>query len=423
MKTIQSLLIFLLCPLLLTAQEFAPSLTAKEQKQVLDSVITKLQSTYVFPEVAAQMIKQLKKGKYTDIKDPIAFADQLTTDLFSVSHDKHLGIRYDPRWVAEYIATKDSAPQLFDRAQNFGFREVKILEGNIGYLDLRGFADTSKASKTIAVAAMNFLSNTDAIIIDLRYNGGGATDMVQLLASYLFNDTPQPLTDVYWRPTDKLTTWKTLPKVEGKRMPGTDVYVLTSKRTFSAAEDFCYSLQNLKRITIVGETTGGGAHPVEIIPLSDKFFISIPAGRSISVITKTDWEGTGVKPDIAVNAKDALSAAQQKALEKMLVKRPGDYQLEWALNGAKQSNLPVATLTIYAGSYGDRAVILENGNLYYQRKGDDSKYHMIPLTDNLFKLENLPIMRIKILQENGKVTGISRLYEDGTIMNDHRSNQ
>jgi retinol-binding protein 3 len=278
-------------------------LTSAEKKQVIDSVIQQLHRNYVFPEMADQMTGGLK---VPDTKDPIAFAEKLTDDLRAVSHDKHLSVRYDPRWIAE---NKQGAPRHHPSSENYGFKEIKILEGNVGYLLLNEFSDPDEEAAAVAAAAMKFLRNASAIIIDLRTNGGGSPQMVQLLASYFFDEQPHSLTDIYWRPTDVLTEMKTLSKVEGTRLPAVPLYLLTSNRTFSAAEDFSYSLQNLKRVTIIGETTGGGAHPVQWMPLNDRFVLKVPSGRSISSITKTDWEGTGVVPDIAVPAKDALSKA------------------------------------------------------------------------------------------------------------------
>ena len=143
---------------------------------------------------------------------------------------------------------------------NFGFEKVERLKGNVGYIDLRGFTPAEFSAETI-VAAMNFVANTDALIFDLRQNGGGDPATVALLSSYLFGPEPVHLNSLYWREGDTTHQWWTLPFVPGKRYAGKDVYVLTSKRTFSAAEEFTYNLKNLKRATIIGETTGGGAHP------------------------------------------------------------------------------------------------------------------------------------------------------------------
>lgn len=401
--------------LLLATPALAQDFGKNEKSRIIDSISQKLKTLYVYPEVAEKMSKQLYtnagNGQYANIKDPIAFADRLTTDLLAVSHDKHLRVYFDPRPIEKHPVMENN-PDIA-RAKNFGFKEVRILDGNTGYLNLSYFEDPAIGGAT-AATAMNFLSNADAVIIDLRNNGGGSTDMVQLLASYFFEGEPQPLTDIYWRPTNHLTQYKTLPYVPGKKMPRVEVYLLTSQQTFSAAEDFSYSLQNLKRVTIVGETTGGGAHPIEQAEASDHFFITIPEGRSISTITKTDWEGTGVKPDVQVAAKDALLTAQLKVLSKA----PADNMpAQWALMAIKAKLNPVTiapdSLKSYTGTYGGRMISLENGQLYYSKVGGP-KTRLIPMENDLFSMEDKDYLRIRFVRKNGEITGFTRLFEDGS---------
>jgi C-terminal processing protease CtpA/Prc len=198
---------------------------------------------------------------------------------------------------------------------NFGFEKVERLAGNIGYLDLRGFLPPEIMGDT-AAAAMSFLSYSDALIIDLRQNGGGSPDGVALLVSYLVPPHPVRLNDIYNRVSDQTHQYWSLPYVPGKRFTMKDVYLLTSNRTFSGAEDFAYALKNLKRVTIVGEVTGGGAHPVGPRRINDHFVAMVPFGRSISVVTNTDWEGVGVEPDVKAPAERALATAHLAALQK-----------------------------------------------------------------------------------------------------------
>ncbi len=238
--------------------------------------------------------------------------------------------------------------------------------------------------------------------------------MVQLLASYFFEGEPRPLTDIYWRPTNSLVQYKTLPYVQGMHLPKTAIYLLTSQRTFSAAEDFSYSLQNLKRVTIIGEATGGGAHPVEQVELGEHFFMIVPEGRSISSITKTDWEGTGVKPDVEVAAKDALLTAQLKVLSKA---GADNFPAQWALMEIKaklnQVVLSEESLKAYTGTYGERVISLENGQLYYAKVGG-AKSHLIPMDKDLFAMEDKDYLRIRFERKNGEVSGFTRLFEDGS---------
>jgi C-terminal processing protease CtpA/Prc len=180
------------------------------------------------------------------------------------------------------------------------FEKAERLPSNIGLLKFNGFADPAVCGPT-ATAAMNFLENVDALIFDMRDNGGGDPKMVAYISTYLFADVTH-LNDLYLRKEDTTTQYWTLPYVPGKRLAGKPVFILTSKRTFSGAEEFTYNLKNLKRATIIGETTGGGAHPVSGHRIDDHFIIGVPFARAVNPISKTNWEGTGVEPDVKDHA-------------------------------------------------------------------------------------------------------------------------
>ena len=302
---------------------------------------------------------------------------------------------------------------------NFGFKELKLLPGNIGYLDLRGFVDAKWGGET-AVAAMNFLSNASALIIDLRNNGGGSPSMIQLITSYLYGPEPVHLNTFYYRPSNSFSETWTLKEVQGKRRPDIPVYILTSNKTFSAAEEFTYNLKNLKRATIIGETTGGGAHPGGVVPAGDRFTIFVPNGRAINPITKTNWEGTGVKPDIEVKAADALHTAQVKALEELAAnnKGPGSGVYAWELVALKASKESVQhteeTLKSFVGEYGEKKVVFENGELYFF-PFPNQKVKLKPMTKDIFELTGIANVRLQILFENGTPTGIAELFSNGNV--------
>jgi len=306
------------------------TLDAATRTAVIDGAIDHMRRAYIFEDVAEKMAEALKaraaRQEYDAITSPQEFAQTLTTHLQDVSRDKHLRILFNADGLPQRSGPptpEERARQLADeRRRNFGFERVERLGGNVGYIDLRGFSGTPEA-RGAAVAAMNFVADTDALIVDLRQNGGGSPFMIGILSSYLFDEVVH-LNDFYIRETDTTREFFTSADVEGRRY-GTSkpVYVLVSNRTFSAAEEFTYNLKNLKRATIVGETTGGGAHPGGVRRITDHFGIWLPNGRAINPITKTNWEGTGIDPHISVEAARALGAAHLDAL-KTLLEAAGD---------------------------------------------------------------------------------------------------
>jgi hypothetical protein len=300
---------------------------AATRKHVIDGAIAMLDEFYVFPEVAKKMgiavRGRAKRGEYDSVTDGDAFARLLAAHFQEVSHDKHIFVSFSPTQVPEDSAppNRDSIARQRDamRDANCAFEKVEHLKGNIGYLKFNGFGDPEICAPT-AIAAMNFLGGVDALIFDLRQNGGGDPKMVALLCSYLF-EHPTHLNDLWTRKGDETQQFWTLPYVPGKRLASIPVYVLTSHRTFSGAEEFTNNLKVLKRATIVGEVTGGGAHPVAGHRIDDRFTIGVPFARAINPVTRTNWEGVGVEPDVKVPADDALTTAQALAAKEIANRR------------------------------------------------------------------------------------------------------
>jgi len=304
-------------------------ISAEERAALVSGIGTKLGTEYVDPVVAKKMADAIatraRRGEYADVASGQALADKLKADLREVSHDQHLWIGYHPEGARdEPIAptTADLDPWRPHVARdNFAFDKVERLQGNVGYVAFRIFAYPYLAAET-ATAAMSFVAHTDALIIDLRNNAGGDPDMVAYLASYLFDERTH-LNDILVRKGNQLQQYWTSPLVPGQIYGGSKpVFVLTSRATFSAAEDFSYALQHLKRATIVGEKTGGGAHPSREFRITDHFTAAIPYARSMSPITQANWEGTGVAPDIAAPADRALAVAYQAALKRIAETTP-----------------------------------------------------------------------------------------------------
>ena len=270
----------------------------------------------------ASLRDRTAKGEYDSLVSAKRFAEKLTDDLREVSRDRHLGVMFFPegareRPEGEPLPEEIKAQLPMMQKLNFGFERVERMTGNVGLLDIRGFVPPAAGGET-AAAAMTFLAHTDALIVDLRKNGGGEPAMIAYILTYLFDGLTH-LNDIYERKGEKTQQWWTLSWVPGPRYGGTKpVYVLTSRRTFSGAEEFAYNLKNLKRATVIGETTGGGAHPSRPVKLTEHFAIELPYARAINPITGTNWEGTGVVPDVAKPAEEALDAAYMMALEQIV---------------------------------------------------------------------------------------------------------
>ena len=291
--------------------------------RVIDGIAAQLTDLYVYPDVAKKMVQALrehqKHGDYDAIGEARTFADLLTDHLQAVSHDRHLRVSFSPMVVPE----GDHEPSAEDKARmkaqlekmNCGFEKAERLDGNIGYVKLDFFGDPDVCGP-MATAALASLGDVDALIFDLRENHGGQPEMVSFVLSYLF-DKRTHVNDLYYRKDNKTTKYWTNPGVPGTKFGKQPVYVLTSHQTFSGGEEFCYDLKTLKRAKLVGETTGGGAHPTSGQRVDDHFTIGVPSGRPINPITKTDWEGKGVEPDVNVPADQALDTAKKLAADQI----------------------------------------------------------------------------------------------------------
>jgi len=440
-KRVPSFLAIIFCALCLSLPSLArqsqagpaktPALDAGTRSEVVKGVGDLLQKLYIFPDKAKGMQdllnKKLQTGQYDKIDDGQVFARTITQDLQSVSKDRHIRVTYGPEIVkrirarqSQSAAEREKERQQAireDRKRNFGFQEVKILDGNIGYLDLRGFSGYRESADT-AVAAMNFLANSDAVIIDLRRNGGGSPATIQLISSYFLRE-PTHLNSFENRGEDTLQQFWSFHYVPGRPMFDTDLYVLTSQRTFSAAEEFTYNMKNLKRATIIGETTGGGAHPGGSRIVNDDFLVWVPTGRAVNPISKTNWEGTGIAPDIAVEREKALEKARMIALEKLVKNAPDEdakARLQWTLNDLKAKSEPAvveeAVLEKYVGRYTEGEIMLENGQIYVLARG--VKIKMIPLNPAYFVPQDDSEIQIEfVLDKEGKGYEIIGHFRDG----------
>lgn len=301
-------------------------ITAELRDETIAAILRELPARYVYPDLTAPAVAAIRerqgRGEYAGISTGQALAAALTQHINEVLKDAHFRVFFSVARLPERVQADKPTPEELakhaevERAVNGGFERAERLPGNIGYLEVRSFGFTRRGYDA-AAAAMAFLAETDALIVDIRRNGGGDPDMVATLTTYLFGESVH-LNDIYYRPDNATRQYWTLPGVPGRRYLGREVYVLTSKQTGSGAEEFAYNLQQLKRATIVGETTWGGANPGDVVRLGDHFSAFVPTGAAINPITKTNWEGVGVKPDVATPADDALRVAQVRILEQKL---------------------------------------------------------------------------------------------------------
>ena len=311
---------------LLPAAASAQGLTPLQKCEVVEQAANAYAEGYVFEDkgraIAAALRGRLKSGAYDSAVTAKQFAAALTATIQEVNRDRHIEIIPPaPRANATASPPPSRAERLGWterlRRRNYDFVRVERLAGNVGYLRLDSFPPPELAAPT-ATAAMAFLENSDALIIDLRENGGGTGDMVRLLASYFFVE-PTRLSRTFRRNrTPQVSYDMTLTQLPGKRMPIVDVFVLTSSKTISAAEAFAFALQKQERATIVGEISAGAGNAGDYVDIGHGFQAFVPDVHVGSPVDDTSWEGVGVKPDLPVAAANALATAHREAVRRLL---------------------------------------------------------------------------------------------------------
>jgi C-terminal processing protease CtpA/Prc len=321
MKTIFKLVVVTFvtcCQLMVNAQDLT-----ERNKQIVE-ISDKINEYYIFEAVAHSLSEKLKseiKLKTFDSLTDNAFAKSLSVYLTKHGNDLHFNVLYRPNEVEEKkpVNEKDLLKKYdtINRQWNYGFEKVMRLDGNIGYIEYTGFPEGNKSAQEILDATMNFVSNTNALIIDLRNNQGGDGQMVKLFLSYFF-DKKIKLGEIYTRYNNETTTAYTIPKVNGKKYLNKPVYVLVNHKTISAAEAFAYELQQNKRAKVIGDKTYGAANPVKAFFIANKYQVFIPISIVKNAITNTNWEHIGIASDIKVSSEKALIKAQIMALEALL---------------------------------------------------------------------------------------------------------
>lgn len=404
------------------APVLAQSLDREAQREVVSRLEATLQQTYVFPDripaISAELDRRIQAGPV----ESKPFAASLAQGLVAASHDLHFSVIFDPDAVAADRAAKASgeegtqAERDRERAANFGFRDARRLDGDLAYVRFDFFADPQYAQET-AIGAMRFTEGAKGIIIDLRYNNGGVLEMAQLLMSYLYAAGKEQKFFDYFYNKDGVrverSQWS-LAAVPGQRLGTVPVVVLTGSTTFSAAEWMAFALQKLGRATVIGERTAGGAHPVDSVPIDDRFMLQVPIGQIRDPVDGKDFETVGVAPDIAVPASDALLTAQKFLLQSRA--EAGDAEAKWALApvafAISGGTVETTKLDEAVGAYEGRTLVRTPTGLAYHWR-DRFVLALEPIGEDWFAIEGTDDYRFRLVRENGHVSGLERVFKSG----------
>lgn len=404
--------------LCLFALLLSSGLPAAEPREVAGQVAAAIEREYFDSgrgaEIAAGLRGRAARGEFDRLRDPLDLATALTAVL--KPQDRHFNVTWSAAGEASAVPRRVAAVPRPER-DNFGIRQVQVLPGNVGYLDLRYFADFEPGdpeapARASIDAALQLLAHVDALVIDLRDNGGGSPAMVGYLAS-AFVAPGRDLYNTFHSRTGTQSEAPERPHAHPRtRLP---LYLLASGRTGSAAEAFAYTLKNAKRATVVGEVTAGAANPGRPYPLGDGFSVFVANGTPVSPVTGGNWEGTGVRPDVAVDSAEALDEARRLALSALVAQGAGD-AARWSLDAlvAGPAVLPPATLTALAGDYG-MVRVEPSGDGLRLHQGRRPPLRLRPLSADLFFVDGEPTRRVRFVRGEGGVAALEMLRVDGPV--------
>ncbi len=399
-----------------------------EKKQIVDSAAKLFESYYVYPDIGSRIAKTIRdkynNNQYDQILNPHHFSRALTEDMKLVNEDKHISIKFDPILIERYSSNQengdDSYNEFNDQLSQFNshyFEQVSILEGNIGYIRFKEFSDGAGVSETIA-SLMNFLRDTEAVIFDVRKNRGGSGYTVQLLISY-FTRTSTLLNKFYERPNESIRQVWSFPLMNKYNMTEKEVIILVGPKTFSAAEGFAYTMKNLNRATVIGQATGGAAHTVDYYALNENFYAIVPTGKGINPITETNWEGTGVKPNIIIESDKALDTARLILIKNAM----NNYQQDdfrqkvfnWEVNWLETILNPIALtrkqLKMFVGQYGDANIKINLDKLMFNKSSIETE--IIYAGNNQFVLLGNSSSTLEFIVEDNNAMALQITYSSG----------
>ncbi|RKH15451.1 peptidase S41 [Corallococcus sp. CA053C] len=393
-------------------------LSPKERDAALQAITTAFKEGYVFPEMRPKIVKELDRMRRSgrcDVDDPIVFADRITEGLRSVSNDRHLSLRVDPAAYAAALAAPDSdaGEEAWFRRQalrdHHGLVEMKILPGNLRYLKIAGFSWVNDETGAAYDDALRFLKDGDAIIIDLRNNGGGSHAAVRYLVSHFME--PDTLELTFLEGSETPSQSRTLEHLPVGRVKGKPLYVLIDGQTASAAEAFAYDVQQFKLGQLVGARTVGAANNNKQLPVAPGFMLSVSYGRPVHAVSHGNWEGTGITPDVETPSAQALDAAQKHALDRLsrspaaTAEQRRDYR--WAEVGIEARLHPVsvepATLATLTGHYRRsgpgaepiQVVQRDDGALWFAFPRRPAA-RLSPLAQDVFAVEGYDALRVRL---------------------------
>ena len=434
-KTILTVLMFFVGQFLFAQNNQLPKIDSLVKTKVVTSICNLLTSNYVFPDKAKIMSDFLKqqnqRNTFSPITNPNQFANEIQKKLRSVNEDNHLRIEYNPQLekdILKFLATKKGATAILtddikkDERKNFYFKKVEILPLNIGYIEFTNFAVPNPSARKTINSAMQFISHTDGLIIDLRNNFGGNGEMLGEILSYFF-----AIKTYTGKTYNRIENKWTASYVENKKeitnglkleMP---LYILTSNRTFSAAESFAYTLQSMKKAVIIGNTSRGGSHATRSFSIGNGFVAFIPYLRGENVTTKTDWESIGVVPDIKTEDNNCIFKAQNYFLNQKLLTEKDEKEkrkINWQINFNKSKSSTVilnsTETTKFIGRFQEFEVSISENQLMFrdtnQKNSDPRK--AIAVTNNLFQIGSDYQVEF-IADSNNLCHSIKMYWDDG----------